>query len=206
MSLDVVAASLGCVAGLLVGATLGYLLGRRARATVDAVVEGLAADASAAPVVPEVCTVGGGDEDPAAVAFDAAVEGAIAMGWSPRLVAGADLARMLDDGDEGARRFALALEASARRGISTLDDVFARQLALARVWEGAAALAASRGLELIVEPPRAVGPRHQERWLIDEEQARRLGTGRPGGFVQPVLVLRPALVRDGGVLLEGVVV
>ncbi len=205
MSFDGVAGLLGGAVGLLVGAALGYVVGRR-RTSSGPVADVPAQGGAEAPVPTPVAAAQEEGEDPAAAAFDAAVEGAIAVGWSPRLAAGADLARMLDDGDEGSRRFVLALEVSARRGIATLDDVFARQLALARMWEGAAAPAADRDLELIVEPPRAVGPRHHERWILDEELARRLGSGRPGGFVQPVLVLRPALVRNGVVLLEGVVV
>jgi hypothetical protein len=211
MTFDAVAGAVGFGVGLWVGALAGFFAGRRGGggATTLPVPVDTPAPVSARvspPPPPASRAAEAGRGGDAARAFDQAVEEAVAMGWSPRLAAGADLERSLDEGDEGARRFVLALEGAARRGIAGLDDAFARQLAVARVWEAAAALVATRGLELVVEAPRAVGPPHQERWLVDEDLVRRLGTGRPGGFVQPVLVLRPALLRGDVVLLEGVVV
>ncbi len=203
MSVAGLEAVVALAAGLVVGGTVGFVLGRRRSrpAAVAPPAEGPAAALPApVPVVPAVL------EGPEATAFDAAVEGAAAEGWSPRLPDAVDLARGFEEGDDGARAFVLALEQAARRGLSTLDDAFARQLAVDRVWDAAAALAATHGLELLVRSPRAVGPRDHERWLVDEELARRWQRLGPSGVVQPVLVLRPAVIRDGRVLLEGLVV
>lgn len=58
-------------------------------------------------------------------------------------------------------------------------------------------------VELEASPPRAVGPRQRESWLVDEALATQLGNAPVNGLVQPVVVLRPALRRGGTVLLEG---
>lgn len=63
--------------------------------------------------------------------------------------------------------------------------------------------ALDESLVLDASPPAAVGPRHRERWLVDPDVATLLNNAPVNGLVQPVVVLRPALLRGSVVLLEG---
>lgn len=193
--------------GLAVGATITWLYARWAMTRMlDHIQDNDRAWDEELAAAEPVATVALREDEGEVKAFDEAVDAAAAEGWVSRLPDGRHLSARLGEGDDGARAVMGALEEAAKRGVSRREDLFARQLAVERVWRAAEGLADAHGLELRVEAPRAVGPRHQEHWIIDEDLARQVGSSSDSGFVQPVLVLRPALLREGRVLLEGVVV
>ncbi len=86
------------------------------------------------------------------------------------------------------------------RAIAELRDPISRKVmqAAARLVRGL-----DERLEVRAECPRAVGPKHKDTWLVDLNAAAQIENPVVAGLVQPMLVLRPALVCDGIVLLEG---
>ena len=94
---------------------------------------------------------------------------------------------------------------STRRGLKNRDmaahrDVLGRALARA-----AGRLLKGLDEDLVIESraPAGVGPRHRHAWLIDSALAEVMGRERGSEFLQPVVVLRPVLMRGDQVLLEG---
>jgi hypothetical protein len=151
------------------------------------------------------------DEGHAALgeAFTAVWREVAALGWTPAMPDGEGLLRLKVDSNT--TRFAMKvaghLEAAVRADLSDRAGADRRQLPSARLHSAAAALVAGIDPTLSLEgrAPRGVGPRQKEMWVVDEALAISLNNAPVNGVVQPLLVLRPAVLRGTHVLLEGVV-
>jgi len=121
--------------------------------------------------------------------------------WA-RAVGGAEIS---DPPSSFATWFVGEIGKSSRRGLTSRVIVEQRDSASRALLTSAGRLLMGLSEDLQLEPrsPAGVGPKHRHEWLVDTEISATIGNPIVADIVQPLVVLRPLLMRGALVLIEG---